>query len=224
MEKNNRKIQFSHWIFDLDNTLYCANSGIFNQIHKRMGEFISTNLNIELKEAKFLQKKYFIENGTTLHGLMLHHNVDPKNFLEYVHNINFDIVKPDNELRNILNKIRDKKIIFTNADKPYVKKVLNKLKLDDLFDDIFDIKRMSYIPKPNIESYKKLINTYNFDAKKAIIFDDIPNNLFPAADLGLKTVHVYNKNLEKELNGTSKKIDYMTTSLKEWLKKWILNN
>ncbi len=30
--------------------------------------------------------------------------------------------------------------------------------------------------------------------------------------------------LDKELNGTSKKIDYMTNNLKEWLKKWIQNN
>ena len=30
--------------------------------------------------------------------------------------------------------------------------------------------------------------------------------------------------LLKELNGTSKKIDYMTNNLKEWLQKWMLNN
>ena len=62
MEKNNSKkktSRFSHWFFDLDNTLYCANSGIFDQIHKKMGEFISSNQNVSLKEAKFLQKKYF---------------------------------------------------------------------------------------------------------------------------------------------------------------------
>ena len=59
MEKNN--IDFTHWFFDLDNTLYCANTGIFDQIHKKMGEFISKNLKVSLKEAKLLQKKYFIE-------------------------------------------------------------------------------------------------------------------------------------------------------------------
>ena len=95
MEKNNlkKKIKiFNSWIFDLDNTLYCANSGIFDQIHKKMGEFISSNQNVSLKEAKFLQKKYFIENGTTLRGLMIHCGVVPEKFLEYVHDIDFDIV------------------------------------------------------------------------------------------------------------------------------------
>ena len=217
MEKN-KNINFSHWFFDLDNTLYCANSGIFDQIHKRMGEFISSNLKIDLKEAKILQEKYFIENGTTLHGLMVNHNINPKKYLEYVHDIDFSIVKPDKELNDLIKKISGKKIVFTNADISYVEKILINLDLDNVFDDIYDIERMNFLPKPNLETYKKLISTYN--VKKGILFDDIPHNLFPAADLGLKTVQVYNKKLHKELNGTSKKINYITSDLKEWLKKW----
>ena len=104
MEKN-KNINFSHWFFDLDNTLYCANSGIFDQIHKRMGEFISSNLKINLKEAKILQEKYFIENGTTLHGLMVNHNINPKKYLEYVHDIDFSIIKPDKELNDLIKKV-----------------------------------------------------------------------------------------------------------------------
>ena len=222
MEKNN--ISFNHWFFDLDNTLYCANSGIFDQIHKRMGEFISNNLKISLKDAKVLQKRYFIKNGTTLHGLMINHNIDPKKFLNYVHDIDFSIVKPDEELNELIKKIKGKKIVFTNADISYVKKILKNLNLENIFDDIYDIEKMDYLPKPNLKTYKKLISTYNFDVKKAILFDDIPQNLLPAADLGLKTVQVYNKKLDKELNGRSKKIDYMTNNLKDWLKEWTLNN
>ena len=223
MEKN-KNINFTHWFFDLDNTLYCANSGIFDQIHKKMSEFISTNLNVSLEKAKLLQKKYFVENGTTLYGLMLNHNINPEKFLDYVHDIDFSIVKPDNELNDLIKKIPEKKIIFTNANISYVKKILKNLNLENTFDDIYDIERMNYLPKPNLKTYKKLISTYGVNAKKAILFDDIPQNLLPAADLGLKTVHVYNKKLDKELNGRSQKIDYMTNSLKEWLQKWIQNN
>ena len=124
MEKNN--VDFTHWFFDLDNTLYCANSGIFDQIHKKMGEFISKNLKVNLKKAKFLQKKYFIENGTTLHGLMTNHNINPKEFLSYVHDIDFSIVKPDEELNNLIKKIQGRKIVFTNANISYVEKILRK--------------------------------------------------------------------------------------------------
>ena len=223
MEKN-KNIKFSHWLFDLDNTLYCANSGIFDQIHKRMGKFISSNLKINLKEAKILQKKYFIENGTTLHGLMINHNIKPEKYLDYVHDIDFSIVKPDKGLNKVLKKIVGKKIIFTNADIDYVEKILENLSLVNVFDDIFDIKRMDYFPKPNIKSYEKLVDAYNCNTKKTILFDDIPRNLFPAANLGIKTVQVYNSDLHKELNGRSKKIDYITSNLTEWLEKWMLNN
>tara|TARA_Y100000590_G_scaffold108823_1_gene123832 strand:- start:3269 stop:3937 length:669 start_codon:yes stop_codon:yes gene_type:complete len=222
LEKNN--INYTHWFFDLDNTLYSANTGIFDQIHKKMGEFISSNLEISLEKAKFLQKKYFVENGTTLHGLMINHKINPKKFLNYVHDIDFSIVKPDKELNDLIKRIKGKKIIFTNADISYVKKILSNIDLDNVFDDIFDIERMNYLPKPNLETYKNLVSTYKFDTTKAILFDDIPQNLLPAADLGLKTVQVYNKKLDKELNGSSKKIHYITNNLKEWLKKWIQNN
>ena len=60
--------------------------------------------------------------------------------------------------------------------------------------------------------------------QKTILFDDIPNNLIPAANLGLTTVQVYNKNLDEELNGVSEKIDYITNNLKEWLQTWIKKN
>ena len=78
-----------------------------------MGEFISSNLKINLKEAKILQEKYFIENGTTLHGLMVNHNINPKKYLEYVHDIDFSIIKPDKELNDLIKKVPGKKIVFT---------------------------------------------------------------------------------------------------------------
>ena len=80
MTKLNNKIDT--WIFDLDNTLYSADSGIFQQVHKLMGEFIQEHLKVDIKEAKEIQKKYYKEHGTTLRGMMDNHNVDPDYFLE----------------------------------------------------------------------------------------------------------------------------------------------
>ena len=57
------KDKISTWIFDLDNTLYAADSGIFQQIHTLMGEFVSKNLNMEIKEAKELQKNIIKNMG-----------------------------------------------------------------------------------------------------------------------------------------------------------------
>ncbi len=46
------KNQVNTWIFDLDNTLYSADSGIFQQVHELMGKFVSNHLNIDIDEAK----------------------------------------------------------------------------------------------------------------------------------------------------------------------------
>ena len=69
-------------LIDLDNTVYPETSQIFSQIDKKMKEFISQKLNISISEAYKIQKKYFRENGTTLRGLMLYHDVEPSSFLK----------------------------------------------------------------------------------------------------------------------------------------------
>ena len=47
------------WIFDLDNTLYSADSGIFQQVHDLMGKYVSSYLNISIDEAKKIQRSYY---------------------------------------------------------------------------------------------------------------------------------------------------------------------
>ena len=47
---------YDYWIFDLDNTLYSADSGIFQQVHDLMGKFVSNHLNIDIEEAKKIQR------------------------------------------------------------------------------------------------------------------------------------------------------------------------
>ena len=83
------KNKISTWIFDLDNTLYSADSGIFQQVHTLMSKFVSAHLNIDIKKAKELQRKYYRQHGTTLRGLMDNHNVDPDHFLSEVHQLDY---------------------------------------------------------------------------------------------------------------------------------------
>ena len=83
--------QINTWIFDLDNTLYSADSGIFQQVHELMGKFVSNHLNINIEEAKIIQKKYYKQHGTTLRGMMDNHGVDPDHFLAEVHKLDYSI-------------------------------------------------------------------------------------------------------------------------------------
>ena len=130
------KDRINTWIFDLDNTLYSADSGIFQQVHTLMGEFISKNLNIEIKEAKELQKKYYKKHGTTLRGLMDNHKINPDYFLSEVHNLDYSIVGPNKDLNKELEKLEGRKIIYTNANLEHAKNVLERLELTNMFQEI----------------------------------------------------------------------------------------
>ena len=87
--KNGRAANgFAHlenWVFDLDNTLYPAACNLFAQVDVKIGQFVADLLKIGMDEAVRIQKEYFRTYGTSLRGLMLHHQVDPDAFLDFVH-------------------------------------------------------------------------------------------------------------------------------------------
>ena len=213
------KNKISTWIFDLDNTLYSADSGIFQQVHTLMGKFVSEHLNIDIKKAKELQRKYYRQHGTTLRGLMDNHGIDPDSFLEEVHNLDYSIVSPNLKLAKNLENLNGKKFIFTNANKKHADIILDKLQITNIFEGIFDIKMANYIPKPEIEPYEKLIETYNIIPKSTIMFDDIAKNLVPASKICFTTVwiNVGHENFSDDIASSKKYLDHQTKDLSNWL-------
>ena len=133
-------------LIDLDNTVYPEDSNIFKQIDAKMKSFISKNLNVSLEEAYTIQKKYFINNGTTLRGLMLYHNIHPELFLNYVHDIDRSNIKKNNLLNKQLKNYKGKKIIFTNGSYNHANNVLKTIGLNKNIDYI---QNYMFIPKKN---------------------------------------------------------------------------
>ena len=115
------------WIFDLDNTLYPSSANLFALIDERMGHYIQRLIGCDAVEAKRLQKTHFREHGTTLSGLMANHDVDPRHFLDYVHDIKMDRLSPDLGLAALLAKLPGRKLIYTNGDVTYAGRVLDGL-------------------------------------------------------------------------------------------------
>ena len=214
------KEKINTWIFDLDNTLYSADSGIFQQVHKLMGEFISKNLKMDMVEAKKLQSKYYKQHGTTLRGLMDNHGVEPDYFLDEVHKLDYSIVGPDEILKKELEKIQGRKIIYTNANKKHVVDVLERINLANFFDEIFDIKMANYIPKPEIRPYEQIIDIFNINPSSSAMFDDIAKNLVPAKKVGFTPVWVdagY-ENFSDDIQASKDYLDYSTRNLSSFLK------
>ena len=207
------------WIFDLDNTLYSADSGIFQQVHKLMGKFIVEHLKVDINKAKNIQRRYYKQHGTTLRGLMDNHDIDPDYFLEVVHNLDYSIVSPNLKLAKNLENLNGKKFIFTNANKKHADIILDKLQIANLFEGIFDIKMANYIPKPEIQTYEKMIETYNINPSKTIMFDDIAKNLVPASKIGFTTVwiDVGHENFSDDIASSKKYLDHQTKDLSNWL-------
>ena len=213
-------IDIKYWIFDLDNTLYNGQTKVFSEVDKKMSTYISKKLKIDLIKAKELQKKYFHENGTTLSGLMKHNDIDPYEFLEFVHQIDISWLPKDKLLREELKKIKEKKFIFTNGSHSHVKNVTEQLGISDLFDGAFAITDADFIPKPSIEPYKKIVKKFNLDPKKSILIEDIAHNLENAKHLGMKTVWLENNEAFASKDKDKPYIDYKIKNLPSFLQEF----
>ena len=189
----------SNWVFDLDNTLYKAECGLFDKVHILMGRFIEEKLSLSSGEAQALRSKYYHQYGTTLRGLMIEHKVNPNEYLDYVHQINYDVVSPNEGLKNTIQELKGKKYIFTNANFGHVEKVLEKLKMENVFDGCFDISESDYLPKPHKEIYVSFQKKFNLDNSSTAMFEDLHINLKEPSAMGWDTIWVTN-NLEYNLN------------------------
>lgn len=182
--------QVETWIFDLDNTLYPASCNLFAQIDQRMSSYIQAKFGASAEDAHTRQKALFREHGTTLRGLMLEHDVDPTEFLEFVHDIDLSPVPHSPLLADALLKLPGRKLIYTNGSTRHAENVLRHMGIRPHFAEIFDIVEASYIPKPDPRPYEEMIRRHGVDPARAAMVEDIARNLAPAAALGMTTVWV----------------------------------
>ena len=205
------------WIFDLDNTLYPAHCDLFKQMDRKMGEFVSQYLQVDYDEAKRIQKKYFSEYGTTLNGLMSHHGMDPAAYLEYVHDLEIDHIETDTRLNDALHQLEGRKVIFTNASDAHARNISRQIGIDHHFDEIFDIHRSNFIPKPELSVYHQFLDEFEIDPKRAVFFEDMAKNLKPAHDLGMTTVWVPNPAHWSHESSGGEHIHHVAEDLGDWL-------
>jgi len=208
-----------YWIFDLDNTLYSGKTKVFEQVEKRMSKYISQKLNVSVQEAKKIQKNYFHKYNTTLNGMIKNHEIDPDEFLEFVHDINIDFLQRDLKLAEEIEKLEGKKIIFTNGSRKHAINVTKKIGIDQYFDDIFDIVDSNFVPKPAMEPYKKLVEKHKIDPKLCVFVEDIARNLKPAYEMGMKTIWIENDESFASKFSDGDFVNYKTNNLTEFLRK-----
>ena len=211
---------FAHvtdWIFDLDNCLYPASTGLFDLIDERMGAYIERLLDCDPVEARRVQKAHFHDHGTTLAGLMKHHDVDPYHFLADVHDIELDRIAANPVLDAGLGRLPGRKILFTNGDAPYARRVLDRLGVAHHFDHLHDIHTAQLRPKPDGHGYDLLIAQLHIDPNRTAMIEDMAQNLVPAKKLGMTTVWVDNGSERGNHGYDPAVVDHRISDVADWL-------
>lgn len=178
------------WVFDLDNTLYSPQSRLFEQINQRIAEYIAEIFKIDIAGAQRIQKDYFHRHGSSLRGLMIEHEINPADYLDYVHNIDISALNPDLALNQALAHLPGRKLIFTNSSFAHSQRITDRLGITHHFEAVFDIAAAIFVPKPHASCYEKFLRQYSIDPQRCAMFEDTPHNLEPAASLGMNTVLV----------------------------------
>ena len=181
--------------FDLDDTLYPSTSGLWTEIRIRIDRYMEDRLKIAPEQISHLRQHLFHTYGTTLRGLQALYEVDPMDYLAYVHNVHLpDFISPNHQDRETLLALPQKKYIFTNADIHHATRVLKTLNLFDCFDGIVDILQIVPNCKPQDEAFQiALKHAGNPDPKHCILIDDMLFNLQAAHKLGFGTIQVSQK-------------------------------
>lgn len=219
--------RFAHvtdWVFDLDNTLYPRRTDLFGQIDQRMTAYVSSLLGLSSEEARLVQKDLYREHGTTLAGLMARHAIDPDDFLQKVHDIDYSWLEPDPALGEAIRLLPGRKFTFTNGDRDHAERTARQLGILDHFDDIFDIVAAGLTPKPARSTYEKFAALHLIDAPNAAMFEDLARNLVVPKALGMTTVLIVPNNLENTYaeiwekdEGFADEVDYVTEDLGAFL-------
>ena len=206
-------------LFDCDGVLYQDLEAVFGQVSKRMTKYISKKLKIDLKKAKELQTNYFHKYNTSLNGLMIHHDIPPTEFLQFVHDIDLSFMEKDIVLREEIKKLDLRKFVFTNGSKEHVKNITTHLGIDDLFDDVFDIVDADYHPKPAVKAFDLMVKKFDINPKETIYIEDIAKNLSIGKERGATTVWLINNDYWGKKESNKEYIDYKIENLSLFLKE-----
>ena len=185
---------FAHvdtWVFDLDNTLYPPSADLFGRMDVRFSAYVTRLTGLEEARALRLCAEYWTEYGSTLTGLMQHHDVDPHHFLADVHDIDISHLQEDEALSNAIRRLPGRKIVYTNGSHNHAKRVLAARGLTQLFDAVYGVEHANFKPKPTHDAFSRVFAKDGLTPTSAAMFEDEPRNLAVPHALGMRTVHVH---------------------------------
>ena len=180
------------WIFDLDNTLHDAHAKIFPSMHEQINAYLMNRFGVSEEGANEMRRGFWQRYGTTMNGLMRHHNTDPREFLAATHQFPElgDMVVHEAAVRHALARLPGRKLIFSNAPRHYVEQVIRALGVARFFDAVHTIESMRFRGKPAPGGFRLLLRRHHLEPRRCALVDDMLENLRTAKRLGMATVWV----------------------------------
>lgn len=180
------------WLIDMDDTLYSASAKMFRDIHVLMDDYIVNALKLPKEKANELRKEYWRHYGVTYYGLWLHHGIDPHDFLTETHKVDASSIHTKGRMREAIQALPGKKVLFTNAPNTFADQVLRRLNLEDCFLAQYRAEDMKVFghwrPKPSAQMFRKVLADHHIKANQCCLIDDNLNNLKVAKSIGIQTV------------------------------------
>jgi putative hydrolase of the HAD superfamily len=94
----------------------------------------------------------------------------------------------DEGLVAALARLPGRRFVFTNGCRDHAGRILDRLGMTHLFEQVWDIRTMGFAPKPDIRAYDSVVAAGGIIPREAALFDDIARNLPPARAMGMTTV------------------------------------
>lgn len=180
------------WLIDMDDTLYSASENMFHEMHVRMDTYIQEALGVDAETANDLRKHYWQKYGVTFYGLWYHHQIDPHDFLTMVHQIDISSISTNGKMRDAVDALSGKKVLFTNAPICYADRIIRHLGLQNSFDDQYRAEEMKvagmWRPKPSSQMFRHVLAKHRVKPHQACLIDDNLQNLKIAKQVGMQTV------------------------------------
>ena len=180
------------WVFDLDNTLHDARPHVFPHINRSMTDYIRQHLRLDEAEAQALRLHYWRTYGATLKGLMHHHQIDARHFLQQTHR--FDdlsrMLLPEPGLRQTLARLPGRRVVLTNGPLHYAESALQLMGVAGLFSAVYGVEHSAFRPKPDIAALHALLKAERVVPRRVVLVEDTLENLRPARQLGMRTVWI----------------------------------
>ena len=182
------------WLFDLDNTLHDAGAWVFAQMNDTMRSYVVDTLGVTPAEADALREKYWRRYGSTMLGLVRHHDVSPAHFLHETHRfpgLEQRVTGHRHDLAAIA-RLHGRRIVLTNAPRAYAMRVLGALGIVHLFEQVLSIEDMrmfgDWRPKPDRRLLRRVAVRLGVHPSRCVLVEDSLDNVLAARRVGMQPV------------------------------------